>query len=265
MKTALNNQPQLFKNHSRYKRQVRVNEDFTICDVFSIRRASKDDDPHYQTTYQDPNVGRYIIIKHNNNDPIQIFDLTRSFHQIGGRSLSSRETEEIIAKLPPIIIEWLYDVDTQMHSNFIPPGFGWDGKFTQSEYNKRQTAALLFTPRHAKPCNIERKWLDEVLDEICRTPKSYLNLKWTYASAFPENRLLKYTNSIQTKDYVFIHDDGSVVVQPRKRIIGDVGSYPGMLIPKDVDRVIVLTHGVICKDDGRPAGIQVELFQDFGV
>lgn len=257
--------PPLFKNHSQFKRQIRLEGDYSVCDIFSIRRATKEDDPHYQTTYQDPTVGRFIILKNNNQEPIRIYDLQRSSKEVGGRRLPEDEVQRIIGVLPPIIVEWLLDVGTQRHSNFVPPGFGWDGKFTQSEYNKRQTAGLLFAPKHAKSSNIESVWLDEVLDEICRTPKNLLMLKWGYAHFLPEDRYLKRTNSIQTKDYVFIFEDGSVELQKRKKIIGDVNAYRGLFVPKNVEKVIELTYGVTCKEDGKPAGIQVELYQDIGV
>lgn len=257
--------PPLFKNHSQFKRQIRLEEDLTVCDIFSIRRATKENDAHYQTTYQDPSVGRYIVIKNNSGEQIKIYDLNRSSSAPGGRALAAAEAYVILNQLPPIVVEWLNDVGTQRHSNFVPPGFGWDGKFTQSEYNKRQTAGLLFATRHGKSTNIEHKWLNEVLDEICRTPRGLLKLRWNMANLLPEDRYLKRTNSVQDKDYVFIHKDGSVELQKRKRIIGDVSAYRGLFIPPHVDRVVELTHGVTCKENGEPAGIQVELWQDAGV
>lgn len=255
----------LFKNHSQFKRQIRLDEDFTVCDIFSIRRAIKDGDPHYQTTYQDPNVGRYIIIKNNNAEPIKIYDLQRASSLPGGRALPDGEVRAILNELPSIIIEWLLDVSIQKHSNFVPPGFGWDGKFTQSEYNKRQTAGLLFANKHGGGTNIEANWLNEVLDEICRTPRNLLKLRWNMANFLPEDRYIKRTNSVQDKDYIFIYKDGTVELQKRKRIVGDINAYRGLLIPVNVDRVIELTYGVTCKENGQPAGIQVELWQDAGI
>ena len=61
----------LFRNTSEFKRQIRINEDLSICDVFSIRRGTRDNDPSYQTTYQDPNIGRYIVIR-NYDHPIKV-------------------------------------------------------------------------------------------------------------------------------------------------------------------------------------------------
>lgn len=260
------NRPPLFRNHSFYKRQIRLYDDLSVCEVFSIRRATKADDPHYQTTYQDPSVGRYIVLKNSTpvGQGIRIYDLQKHLLDNGGRLLNPEETQKIVDKLPPVIVEWLMDVSSpkQKHSNYIPVGYGWDGKFTLSEYNKRQTTGMLFSPRKGMSTNIDPKWLDDVLDEICRTPKNLLNLRWMSAYPFPKDRYLKLTNSIQQKHYIFIYKDGSVELQKNKRVIGDVTQYPGINIPNTVDRVIVLTHGVTCRDDGQPAGIGVELYKD---
>ena len=65
----------LIANHTPNYRQVRLNRDHTVADIFSIRRTTRDEDPDYQTTYQDPNEGRFVLTCNKHSDNIRVFDI----------------------------------------------------------------------------------------------------------------------------------------------------------------------------------------------
>lgn len=249
----------LFKNHSRYRRQIRLTEEKIPCDVFSVRRATRPDDPHYPTTYQDPQIGAYIIIKEAGPASIVVYDIRDQYNR---RKLNADEVVEFIKDFPKILLEWLYDINSLHHSNFLPAGYGWDGKFSKIEYSKRQVASLLFVPPHAKSSNLEQAWLNNVLDEICRTSKDMLTLRWYKAKPMPSNRHLAFTNSILDRDVIFIDHSGNIELQKRKKIIGAVDRHPGQAIPEHVHKVILLTYGVMVTDNGKQVGVRIELFSE---
>lgn len=244
----------LIANHTGQYRQIRLNADYTVADVFSIRRTNREDDLDYQTTYQDPSEGAYTLTCLKGSQMIRVVDLKNQC------TLQADEVETFLKRVPAIINEWLLDITTMRHSNFIPPGYGWDGKFTRAEYQKRQRANLIFIPtRYAASSNIDKQWLDVILDEICRTPKSFLQLKWHDAKAMPPDRVISYDDGFVKKEVIFIYDNGNYELQKMKRVVGDVNRHPGMKIPNNVERVILLTRGVTCDEQGNLVGCAVEL------
>lgn len=246
----------LIINHTAQYRQVRVNTDYTVTDVFSIRRTSRDGDPDYQTTYQDPTEGRYTLTCLKGSDKIRVTDMWDKV------TLEQEEVATFIQQIPPLILEWLRDITAMRHSNFVPPGYGWDGKFTRAEYQKRQRANMIFVPGHAKGTNIEAEWLDTVLDEICRTPKSFLQLRWHDAVTIPLDRTLSFDDGFIKKDVIYIYDNGNLELQKFRRVIGQVKKHPGIKVPSDVERVIILTRGVTCDEYGSMIGCGVELLRE---
>lgn len=249
----------LVPNHTSSFRQIRLNADLTVCEVFSIRRTINPDDPDFQTTYQEPNAGVFNLISHKGTNTIKVFDLKHNC------ILEATETAEFLEKVPATLKEWLLDAQVMVHSNYIPLGYGWDGKFSRSEYLKRQRAQLLFTPGHACSTELEKSRLDLILDEICRTPKMFLNLRWEEAEDFPAKRLLtsNIVNPTMKVDIIFIDNNGHHKLYKPKRIIGAVASYKGITIPDDVNKVIILTYNVTVNDDGQPLGCGVRLLSNY--
>lgn len=246
----------LIANHTPNYRQVRLNGDRTVADIFSIRRTTRDEDPDYQTTYQDPNEGRYILTCNKHSDNIRVFDIWNNCPFI------KEEADKFLEKVPSTILEWLRDAGTMRHSNFVPAGYGWDGKFTRAEYQKRQRANLLFVPPHYSGTDVDNDWLQVVLDEICRTPKGFLTLRWDDAKPLPLDRSLKLGDGFNEKFYIFIDDRGNQRIQKPRKLLGAVQAHPGLKVPTDINRVIVLTKGVTCNDAGDAAGYGVELLTD---
>lgn len=246
----------LIANHTKLFRQIRLNTDYTVCDVFSVRRSTRINDNNYPTTYQEPNNGSYNLICRKGEGVIKVFDLMNNC------SLDPIETKEFLTHVPVTIVEWLLDAAEMRHSNFVPYGYGWDGKFTKSEYIKRQRAQMLFTPAYACSTELEVNKLNDILDEICRTPKMFLNLRWDDAGAIPTKRILpiQYVNPAVNKiDIIFIQEDGNHKLYKAKKIIGDVTKHPGISIPSNVERVIILTYNVTTDDEGTPLGCGVTL------
>lgn len=250
------NQPALIVNHNQQRRQVRLNGDYTVADIFSIRRTTRDEDPDYPTTYQDPSEGRFVLSCEKNSTKIRIDDLLNKV------SLEDSEVVKFLEDVPKTITEWLLDATAMRHSNFVPAGYGWDGKFTRAEYQKRQRANLLFVPRYYAGTDIDNDWLQVVLDEICRTPKSFLTLNWNDATPIPLDRMLAMNDSFGDRTYIFIDNNGNHRMHKPKRIIGNASKHPGMKIPGDIDRIIILTKNVICDSEGNPSGCGVELLKD---
>lgn len=251
-----NNMSSLIANHTSYFRQVRLNADKTVAEIFSIRRTSRDDDPDYQTTYQDPNEGRFALTCNKHSDNIRVFDI------LNNKPYVKEDAEEFLKTVSPTVLEWLRDASTQRYSNFVPVGFGWDGKFTRAEYQKRQRANMLFVPPYHAGTDIDNDWLQVILDEICRTPKSFLTLRWDDAKAMPLDRTVKLGDGFNKKTFIFIDHAGNQRVQKLKKVIGAVNSHPGIKVPTDINRVIVLTRGVTCDEVGNPSGCGVELLTD---
>lgn len=246
----------LIINHTAQYRQLRLNADYTVSDIFSIRRTSREGDPDYQTTYQDPNEGRFTLTCLKGNNDIRITDV------LDRMTLEADEVERFLTHVPAIIVEWLRDINTMRHSNFVPPGYGWDGKFTRAEYQKRQRANMIFVPSHACSTNIELEWLDVVLDEICRTPKSFLQLRWNEAGAIPLDRSINFDDGFIKRDIIYIYDNGNFELQKFKRVVGQVNKHPGIKVPSNVERVIVLTRGVTCDETGNMIGCGVTLLRE---
>lgn len=246
----------LIINHTSQYRQIRLNADRTVADVFSIRRTSREGDPDYQTTYQDPSEGRFTLTCLKGSETIRVIDLLNQC------TLEPDEAETFLTGVPALIIEWLRDVSTLRHSNFVPPGYGWDGKFTRAEYQKRQRANLLFIPQHPHGHNFDRDWLNVVLDEICRTPKSFLKLRWSEATAIPLDRVINLEDGLIKKEIIYIYDHGQFELQKFKRVIGDVHKHPGIKVPGNVEKVIILTRGVTCDEQGNMVGCGVELMAE---
>lgn len=245
----------LVANHTSSLRRVRLNADFSVCDIFSLRRSTRDYDPDYPTSYQDPKEGFYEVTFFKESQKFAFRDL------VGGYILEQEEIPTQLAKIPPAIITWLKDATTMKYSNFIPVGFGWDGKFSRAEYQKRQRAHLLFLPHGQGESNITLDWLDPVLDEICRTPKTYLTLNWNSAEVLPANRILDADNSQGRIELVFIDNQGNVTLQKTKRVIGAVEKFPGIKISDNVSRIIMLTRKVACDYEGNLIGISVNLMR----
>lgn len=243
----------LIPNHTPTHRRVRLNSDFTVADIFSIRRTTRDDDPDYQTTYQDPNEGRYALTCDKGSSNIRVFDIAEN------KPFTLEEAQSILKVVPPTIIEWLLDVSTMRHSNFVPAGFGWDGKFTRAEWSKRQRAHMVFVPKYRADSDVDQEWLQDILDEICRTPKSFLNLNWNNATALPSNRTLGLGDGFNRKYYIFVDEAGNHRLQKLRRVIGEASKHPGIRVPDNIAGVIVLTKGVTCDEEGEPAGCGVEL------
>lgn len=246
----------LIANHTAHYRQVRLNTDHTVADIFSIRRTTRDDDPDYQTTYQDPSEGRYALTCNKHSDNIRVFDI------LNNKPFTKEEADEFIKHVSPTILEWLRDASTMRHSNFVPAGYGWDGKFTRAEYQKRQRANLLFVPPYNAGTDVDNDWLQVVLDEICRTPKSFLTLRWDDAKPMPLNRSLKLGDGFNERFYIFIDDAGNQRLHKPKKVIGAVKDHPGLKVPTNIAKVIILTKGVTCDENGNPAGYGVELLTD---
>ena len=246
----------LIANHTPNYRQVRLNGDRTVADIFSIRRTSRDEDPDYQTTYQDPNEGRYVLTCNKHSDNIRVFDIWES------RPFPKEEADKFIEAVSPTILEWLRDAAAMRHSNFVPAGYGWDGKFTRAEYQKRQRANLLFVPPYHCGTDVDNDWLQVVLDEICRTPKGFLTLRWDDAKPLPLDRSLKLGDGFNEKFYIFIDEAGNQRIQKSRKVLGAVHAHPGIKVPSNISRVIILTKGVTCNDVGDAVGYGVELLTD---
>lgn len=246
----------LIANHTPNYRQVRLNRDHTVADIFSIRRTTRDEDPDYQTTYQDPNEGRFVLTCNKHSDNIRVFDIWTNSPYI------KEEADKFLEKVSPTILEWLRDAGTMRHSNFVPAGYGWDGKFTRAEYQKRQRANLLFVPPYYCGTDVDNDWLQVVLDEICRTPKGFLTLRWDDAKPLPLDRSLKLGDGFNEKFFIFIDDRGNQRIQKPRKVIGAVQSHPGVKVPSNISRVIILTKGVTCNEAGDAAGYGVELLTD---
>lgn len=246
----------LIANHTPNYRQVRLNRDHTVADIFSIRRTTRDEDPDYQTTYQDPNEGRFVLTCNKHSDNIRVFDIWNN------KPFTKEEADKFLEKVSPTILEWLRDAGTMRHSNFVPAGYGWDGKFTRAEYQKRQRANLLFVPPYYCGTDVDNDWLQVVLDEICRTPKGFLTLRWDDAKPLPLDRSLKLGDGFNEKFFIFIDDVGNQRIQKPRKVIGAVRSHPGVKVPSNISRVIILTKGVTCNEAGDAAGYGVELLTD---
>lgn len=243
----------LIPNHTPMYRQVRLNSDYTISDIFSIRRTTRDDDADYQTTYQDPSEGRYTLTCNKKSDNIRVYDI------LNNKPFTKEEADAFLTHVPSMILEWLRDAGAQRHSNFVPVGFGWDGKFTRAEYQKRQRANLIFIPKYMAGTDVDNAWLQVILDEICRTPKSFLSLRWDDAKALPLDRMVSLGDGFNEKHFIFIDDNGNHRIQKMRKVVGCVKQHPGLKVPNNVSKVIILTKGVTCDEEGNPAGCGVEL------
>lgn len=233
-----------------------MNEDFTVCDVFSIRRSVQvhTDDPDHQTTYQDPAIGRYVLIHPNDANYIRVYDEKERY----GVPVSKSEALLILKNVPETILEWLRDSNTKRHSNFIPAGYGWDGKFSVVEYKKRRRVQALFEP-HGGETNIETDWLETTLDEVCRTTGTMVTTNWLEADGIPEDNVIRLKVAGNLHTYVFIQNNGDVIRNTNKYIGLNAGSK-SISVPDNVIKVIELVHGVMINDNGTAYGIGVNLY-----
>lgn len=224
--------------------------------MFSIRRSHQIgfDDPDHQTTYQDPMVGRYVIIHPNDSEHIRVYDEQEQY----GVPVPRSEAQLILKNIPPIIIEWLKDSATKKHSNFLPAGYGWDGKFSVVEYKKRRRVQALFEP-HGGKTNIETDWLETTLDEVCRTTGTMVTTNWLEADSIPEDNQLRLKVAGNLHTYVFIQNNGDVIRNPHKYIGLNAGSK-STIVPDNVIKVVELVHGVMINDNGDAYGIAVNLY-----
>ena len=78
----------------------------------------------------------------------------------------------------------------------------------------------------------------------------------------PLDRSLKLGDGFNEKFFIFIDDRGNQRIQKPRKVIGAVQSHPGVKVPSNISRVIILTKGVTCNEAGDAAGYGVELLTD---
>lgn len=206
----------LIPNHTQRRRLVNFTSSMEVVDVFAIRRQKRPGNPHYQTTFHDPNEGTFSLC----------FDVaTKSFSV---RNLVTKKVNtdpkyirSFLTLVPAELIEWLEDAPYQHHSNFLPIGFGWDGVFSRSEKTKIWKLKNLILPDAGGSTELPEGVSEEILNVGCRTPKDILGL---FHKRLEGLKQISFSNVPFTTQYVICKTrKGDIVLLDVDRQVTDNG------------------------------------------
>lgn len=227
-------------------------------DVFSITRSVPVHSQEYKTTYQDTTDVTHKLTSDGTIIRVYEYDRSGSINEV-----IDDEKEAYLSATPKLLLEWLLDADTQHHTNYLPVGFGWDGIFTRSEHSKRRHYAGLFEPRPMAGSSLDREWLSNLLDDITRTPTHLLCNSWTLATHQKERRV-PARESLVVQEFVYFHTNGNVSYHRPRKVLTGLAKHPGVSVPNDVEKMIILTREQLTHKSGEDYGTKMSMviFED---
>ena len=222
-----------------------------ISPILSARRSNSDKLP---TTYQGSRDGDVIVsVSENLPNVLRVEDST----------LTNKEKQEIIDLIPEDLKVWLRDVKTKRYTGFIPEPYGWINGMTKTESIKYVRIQRLLTS-NIKSSNLTDEWINGICRDGVISPRVNLNLDWREAKPMPKNRHIEIDCDSYAKVDIIYISDGVLALQHFKKVIF-VGDFSNKnvkrQIPNDVDRMIIIKHGVAINSEGEPFGISIELFR----
>lgn len=255
-------QKPLFANHAPGIRQVKLDSNYEVCPVFSVRRSNSDGDPNYQTTYQAPLDGNMVLRKQVGCS-IQGFHLNE--HKDPYAHLDHDQLAIAIARTPIKVIEWLLDIERMQHTNFLPVGCGWDGVYSQTEILKQNKIRRFLSPRYDGVADYDPdgEWMNDIVFETGRTSKSLINLDWNTATILDEDNPIPVDQDHEQWFIVVYKDNNRSKIEKPKKLIGAVDRYPGLRLDdlSKVFGIIVLTKGIVTNERGVRYGCSVDLLR----
>lgn len=230
----------------------------SLAPVAVINVTRRNTKPELITSYQHANACKDILVTTIRNNGKVELQAERVSVRSGAARLTDEDQVRIISSLPEELKLWLLDVDKQKFNHILPAGFGWDGVFSESEHNKRQSirdAILAGNYWH----DLDNEWFAKLLDEATKTRKEHLSLDW--ANALP---MTPYINDSPLFDDTTVEiitiSNGVHKLHKRKRVIGNAVNYHGFKVDSSIDKVIVIKYGVMIDEDATPFGCDIKIY-----
>lgn len=231
----------------------------TLSVVPVVNVTRKNPKPDLVTSYQHASAGKHVlVVARMVGDEVKLFVESVAVRS-GMSAFTPLGEERILNAVPKELKDWLYDLKERKYSHILPAGFGWDGIFSESEYNKRQKIRDCILAGNYWE-DVDKEWFAELLNQATKTRKEHLMLDWNNAlpmTPYIDDRALFDDTVVEI---ITINNRGEHKLHKRKRMIGNVSDYHGYKVDSTIDKLIVLKYGVMIDEDGTPFGCDIKLY-----
>lgn len=241
-----NKQNHRLSESGKYIREIMLDKNGNVLPVVSATRLNYD--PDKITTYQKPDPEGYVVkaVDENGKCVITVNRFIPKYDTITEITDNPILVNGVLSTIDNILRLWLEDVVTRKMSNLLPAGYGWDGVMTASEYNKHAKVRNLFIATNDWEKEEDRKWFDNITNEIVKTSNYFINLDWEDALPIDNNQIPieRFFEDTNIWLVCFDKDEKRSLIKLRRTIGGKAPILKSIYtIDDSIERVIVLASG----------------------